>query len=111
MYEMVQNAYNVTLAGAFVPLVAGVYWKRATTQGALMSIVLGIGFWLGADTLAADALVPPNLVGLFASVIGMLMGTLAPQLIARHGHPIHVTIERHRAAPPGHRGPHHGAHH
>jgi hypothetical protein len=29
MYEMVQNAYNVTLAGAFVPLVAGAYWKRA----------------------------------------------------------------------------------
>jgi SSS family solute:Na+ symporter len=43
MYEMVQNAYNVTLAGAFVPLVAGAYWKRANTQGALFSIVLGIG--------------------------------------------------------------------
>ena len=40
MYEMVQNAYNVTLAGAFVPLLAGAYWKRATTQGALLSIVL-----------------------------------------------------------------------
>ena len=46
MYEMVQNAYNVTLAGAFIPLLAGAYWKRATTQGALLSIVLGIGTWL-----------------------------------------------------------------
>jgi SSS family transporter len=110
MYEMVQNAYNVTLAGAFVPLVAGAYWKRATTQGALLSIVLGIGFWLGADTVAAEALVPANLVGLFASVIGMLLGSLAPQVISRHGHPIHVTIERHRAAAAAH-GAHHGARH
>src|SRR5688500_17789229 len=37
MYEMVQNAYKVTLVGAFVPLVCGIYWKRATTQGALVS--------------------------------------------------------------------------
>jgi hypothetical protein len=39
MYEMVQNAYNVTLAGAFIPLVAGAYWNRANTQGALLSII------------------------------------------------------------------------
>ncbi|HKX37652.1 MAG TPA: sodium:solute symporter family protein, partial [Burkholderiales bacterium] len=37
MYEMVQNAYKVTLVGAFVPLVAGVYWRKASTQGALAS--------------------------------------------------------------------------
>lgn len=88
MYEMVQNAYNVTLAGAFVPLVAGAFWKRATTQGALLSIVLGIGSWLGATATAPDALVPPNLVGFFASVIGMLLGSLAPQLIGNQGEPI-----------------------
>src|SRR5512134_93939 len=29
MYEMVQNAYKVTLVGALVPLAAGIYWKRA----------------------------------------------------------------------------------
>ena len=32
MYEMVQNAYKVTLVGAFVPLAAGVFWKRATCR-------------------------------------------------------------------------------
>ena len=84
MYEMVQNAYNVTLAGAFVPLVAGAYWKRATTQGALLSIVFGIGSWYAADTLAPEALIPSNLVGFFASVVFMVLGSLAPQLIANH---------------------------
>jgi len=81
MYEMVQNAYNVTLAGAFVPLVAGAYWKRATTQGAVLSIVLGIGTWISTTVLAPGWIVPANLLGLFASVIGMLIGSLAPQLI------------------------------
>jgi solute:Na+ symporter, SSS family len=88
MYQMVQNAYNVTLTGAFVPLLAGAYWKRANTQGALLSIVLGLGSWLAATQVAPDALVPANVVGLIASIIGMLMGTLAPSLIKNHGAPI-----------------------
>jgi solute:Na+ symporter, SSS family len=92
MYEMVQNAYNVTLAGAFIPLVAGAYWKKATTQGALFSILLGIGCWLGARTVAPQALVPPNLIGFFASIVGMLMGSLAPQLIGNKGHSIEAAL-------------------
>ncbi len=84
MYEMVQNAYNVTLAGAFIPLIAGAYWKRATTQGALLSIIFGIGSWLVADSVAPEALVPPNLVGFFASVLFMALGSLAPQVVANH---------------------------
>ena len=102
MYEMVQNAYNVTLAGAFVPLVAGAYWKRATTQGALFSIVLGIGTWLAASTVAPEAMVPANLLGLFASCIGMLMGTLAPQLIAHRGHSIAATVNAGQGKHAGH---------
>ena len=109
MYEMVQNAYNVTLAGAFVPLLAGAYWKRASTQGALLSIILGIGSWLVADNVAAEALVPSNLIGLFASVVGMLMGSLAPQIVGRRGHTIEATIHRHHGAIHG--GMHHGTGH
>jgi SSS family transporter len=102
MYEMVQNAYNVTLSGAFIPLLAGAYWKRATTQGALLSIVLGIGSWLTANTVAPEAMVPANLVGLFASIVGMAMGSLAPQLLPNRGHAIQTVL--HQAAA------HHGAH-
>ena len=39
MYEMVQNAYKVTLVSCVVPLAAGVFWKRATTVGAVLSVV------------------------------------------------------------------------
>jgi Na+/proline symporter len=108
MYEMVQNAYNVTLAGAFVPLVAGAYWKRANTQGALFSIVLGIGSWLAAANLAPEAMVPANLIGLFASVIGMVLGSLAPSVIANRGQSIEAALRHAQAAhgPRGHAGSH-----
>ena len=101
MYEMVQNAYNVTLAGAFVPLVAGAYWKRANTQGALASVILGIGTWLAFSQWVPDTLVPANLIGLFASAIGMVMGSLAPTIVAHRGHSIETTLRQAKA--------HHGA--
>ncbi len=81
MYEMVQNAYNVTLTGAFVPLIAGAYWKRATTQGAILAVVLGVGTWLLLDMVGAETTIPSNLLGFFASVAGMLIGSLAPQVL------------------------------
>ncbi len=81
MYEMVQNAYKVTLVGAFVPLACGIYWSRATTQGAVLSALAGLAVWVVCERFFADATVPPQIVGLFASVAGMLVGSFAPQII------------------------------
>jgi SSS family solute:Na+ symporter len=81
MYEMVQNAYKVTLVGAFIPLVCGIYWKRATTQGALLSALVGLAVWIICERFFADATIPPQIVGLAASAIGMVVGSHAPQLV------------------------------
>lgn len=82
IYQMVSAAYQVTLAGAFVPLTFGVYWKKATTQGAVLSTLLGVGVWLGFIFIEAwDGDFPSQLAGLVASVIGMLLGSLLPQWI------------------------------
>ena len=83
MYEMVQNAYKVTLSGAFVPLVCGIYWKRATTQGALLSALAGLVVWGTCEIFwpEGEALLPPQIPGLIASAIGMVVGTYAPQLL------------------------------
>ncbi|HYC36228.1 MAG TPA: sodium:solute symporter family protein [Usitatibacter sp.] len=81
MYEMVQNAYKVTLVGAFVPLVCGIYWSRATTQGAVLSALAGLAVWGICEAFFAEATVPPQMVGLFASVAGMVLGSLTPQVI------------------------------
>jgi solute:Na+ symporter, SSS family len=110
MYEMVQNAYNVTLTGAFVPLLAGAYWKRANTQGALCAVVFGIGTWLSASAVAPEALIPPNLLGFFASVAGMLLGTLAPQIVAHKGMSIEQAIARSGEGSAQHHGKVHHRH-
>jgi SSS family transporter len=79
MYEMVQNAYKVTLVSCIVPLAAGIYWKRATAAGAMASVILGLGSWGIAELVAADATVPPQLVGLAFSLVGMFAGSLVPR--------------------------------
>jgi solute:Na+ symporter, SSS family len=75
IYEMVKNAYKVTLVGAFVPLVMGLYWKRSTTEGALASCFLGITTWLVFEKLYAEAF-PAQLAGLIAALLGMVVGSL-----------------------------------
>jgi len=79
MYEMVQNAYKVTLVSCIVPLAAGIYWRRANAPGALLSVVFGLGTWGVAEAIAGDATIPPALVGLAASIFGMVAGSFIPR--------------------------------
>jgi SSS family solute:Na+ symporter len=86
IYEMVSGAYQVPLVGAFVPLVAGLYWKKASTQGAIFSVVCGIGIWLLFTFSDLGIHFPAQLSGVLASMLGMLVGSLTPQTIENsHG--------------------------
>jgi solute:Na+ symporter, SSS family len=90
IYDMVSGAYQVTLVGAFVPLVFGLYWKRATTQGALASIILGIGTWLLFIIVPGwGEAFPQQLAGILAAFSGMIVGSLAPQKVANHTGHVH----------------------
>ncbi len=82
IYEMVSEAYQVTLVGAFVPLLFGLYWERATTQGAIFSIILGVLTWLLFLATPAGDEFPAQLAGVLAAFTGMLIGSLGPQAIA-----------------------------
>jgi solute:Na+ symporter, SSS family len=79
MYEMVQNAYKVTLVSCVVPLAAGIYWKRANTVGAMLSVVFGLVSWGIAELTASEATIPPQLIGLAFSLLGMFLGSLVPR--------------------------------
>ena len=79
IYEMVGNSYKVPLVGAFIPLVMGLYWKRATTQGALVSVIGGLLSWVLMEVFGAESIWPPQLVGLLVAFFGMILGSLAPQ--------------------------------
>jgi Na+/proline symporter len=109
MYEMVQNAYKVTLVAAFTPLAFGMFWRGATPQGAGLSIVLGLFTWILMEQLAPEALLPPQLVGLGAAIFGMVAGSLAPQVVGGRGHP-EVVDEAVTGRPAHGHGHAHGAH-
>jgi Na+/proline symporter len=76
IHTMVENAYRITLAGAFVPLVAGLFWKRASNLGALLAISFGLGVWIVLEITGVEEPVEPQLLGLIASAIGMVLGSL-----------------------------------
>src|SRR5687767_2225251 len=76
MYEMVQNAYKVTLVSCIVPLAAGIYWKRATNVGAMLSVVFGLVSWTIAEWATTEAtIMPAQLTGLGFSIVGMVLGS------------------------------------
>lgn len=83
IYELVSAAYQVPLVGAFVPLVMGLYWKRATTQGAVFSLVAGIGTWIlfFPQLLGWGEHFPGQLAGLIMAFGGMVLGSLLPQVM------------------------------
>jgi Na+/proline symporter len=82
IFKMVENAYQITLVMAFVPLVAGVYWKRSSTQGALASIFLGLAVWLAILIFGPeDPFIPAHFAGMFASIFGMIIGSLLPSVV------------------------------
>jgi solute:Na+ symporter, SSS family len=89
IFEMVENAYKVTLVVAFVPLAAGVYWSKASTQGAVFSMTFGLVVWVFLEATAPEGLWPPQLAGLLAAIVGMVVGALLPQMIASPEQVIH----------------------
>jgi SSS family solute:Na+ symporter len=73
IFGMVESAYKVTLAGAFTPLIFGIFWKKANHYGAFASIVIGILSWVILEILYGESiLIPAQLVGLLLSILAMI---------------------------------------
>jgi Na+/proline symporter len=93
IHKMVENAYKVTLVLAFTPLVAGLYWKRASTLGAYLAMGLGVLTWLPLEFLLPEGDIPPQFAGFLVSIVGMVLGSLiAPPSATPHpqAHTTHV---------------------
>ncbi len=107
IFQMVENAYQITLVAAFIPLVCGIYWPKATNQGALISIFSGLAVWiLGSFFLPEDYFMPPHFIGLGVAAVGMVAGSLMPQFI-RHDLEVHHRLRQghlasHKDTAPGH---------
>jgi sodium/pantothenate symporter len=63
-------------AGLFVPTIAGLWWKRANRAGGVAALVAGAGTYGLTLSGAVDLGLPPIVVSLAASAIGMAAGGL-----------------------------------
>lgn len=79
IFKMVESAYKITLVTAFVPLTFGIYWSKSNSLGGVLSITCGMIVWITCEIITPNGMVPPQLAGLAASLIGMLVGGLVPQ--------------------------------
>ncbi len=73
IYELVGQSSALSLVSLFVPLVGGLYWRRASNLGALLSMILGMVVWIPCEVAGTE--VPSLIWGLLASILGMLVGS------------------------------------
>jgi len=85
IHAMVEAAYKVTLVVAFVPLVAGLYWSRASTLGAYLSIGLGVLVWIPLEFIMPEAEISAHFWGFLASIVGMIVGGYLKKPVLREG--------------------------
>ncbi len=70
-------AYNLLVGGMLIPLIGAIYWKRATTQGAVAAMTLGfsaVAFFIYKDGIDANS---PIYYGLLVSIITFIGVSLA----------------------------------
>jgi Na+/proline symporter len=74
IYHLVGESSVLSLVSLFAPLVLGLYWKRASSAGALISMVFGITTWAIFEFYKTSW---PSLVpALMVSITGMAAGSL-----------------------------------
>ena len=74
IYELVGESSVLSLVSLFVPLTMGIYWRRSSSAGALLSMVLGMATWIIFEVY--DISWPSLLPGTLASFAGMVVGSL-----------------------------------
>lgn len=74
IYELVSESSILSLVSLFVPLTMGLYWRKSSSAGALLSMVIGIITWIIFEVYESSwpSLVPATLASLAAMIIGSL---------------------------------------
>jgi solute:Na+ symporter, SSS family len=75
IYELVRESSVLSLVSLFVPLCLGLYWKKASSAGAFLSMVLGMITWIIFEVFETGwpGLVPATIVSAIAMIVGSLI--------------------------------------
>lgn len=78
IYELVADSSIFSLVSLFVPMTAALYWPRANSIGAMVSMIFGMIVWV--ISIYAETEIHPLVYGLLAAFVGMLAGTFMGSL-------------------------------
>ncbi|NVP17876.1 sodium:solute symporter family protein [Candidatus Gracilibacteria bacterium] len=82
VYELVAGTYSLVLVTIFAPLAFGLYWKKANSLGAMLAMIIGGLTYLKMEYYSdGEFIIPALLVGLLASIFGMILGSLLPKIL------------------------------
>lgn len=73
IFELVSQSSALSLVALFVPLTAGLYWKKASSLGALSAIIVGTVVWMACEIM--ETAIPSIIYGGLASLLGMFIGS------------------------------------
>lgn len=75
IFELVALSSISSLVSLFVPLTFGLYWKRSSSAGAILSMVIGMLAWLYFEyfPLPVPALVPATLMSMIVFLLGSVL--------------------------------------
>jgi Na+/proline symporter len=74
IFELVSEASAFSLVSLFIPLNAGLWWKKASPMGSHLSMAAGLLVWIYFNFINPND-IPSVWYGLVASMIGLLVGT------------------------------------
>lgn len=74
IYELVGTSSALSLVSLFVPVTAGLYWRKASNLGTLLSMGVGMVVWIIFDFFVETEW-PSLLPGLAASLLAMVIGS------------------------------------
>lgn len=74
IYELVAGASILMLVSLFIPLTTGLYWKKSSKIGAMLSMIIGMLTYLIMDNFEPE--ISSHIYGLLASAIAMMAGSL-----------------------------------
>lgn len=74
IYELVGESSILSLVSLFAPLTMGLYWRRANSRGALLSMVVGMLTWIIFEF--SDTWWPSLVPATLASIAAMIAGSL-----------------------------------
>ncbi|MBN3518875.1 sodium:solute symporter family protein [Algoriphagus lutimaris] len=75
IYDLVAGASILMLVSLFVPLTAGLYWKKASPTGCLLSMMVGMISYLISDQL--NPVIDAHIIGLAFSILAMIIGSIS----------------------------------